>query len=260
MAADRARARLFDREAERYDRARPGYPDELIDAVLGPSPEGLSVLDVACGTGIASRAMAQRGADVHGVELNPAMAAIAQRHGIPTEVTAFESWTPAARAFDRVTCAQAWHWLDPDVSTPKIASLLRPGGRVCLFWNVGRHSDELAAALREAYERALPAGGAGLTVGYSTNGREDLTLDFGAITGTLAACDELDHARTQSFPWTRTYSRDQWLDELLSHSDHTALPPHVRQPLFDAIGATIDRFGGTFEMSYVAVLISASRR
>jgi hypothetical protein len=30
--------------------------------------------------------------------------------------------------------------------------------------------------------------------------------------------------------------------------------------LFHAIGATIDRFGGTFQMSYVAVLVSASRR
>jgi SAM-dependent methyltransferase len=259
VAADRARARLFDREAQRYDRARPGYPDEVIDEVLGPSPDGLSVLDVACGTGIVSRAMAQRGADVHGVELNPAMAAIAQRHGIPTHVAPFETWDAAGRTFDRVTCAQAWHWLDPDVSTRKIASLLRPGGRVCLFWNVGRHPDELAAALRDAYERALPAG-AGLTVGYATNGRKDLTLDFDAITSVLAACDELDQATTRSFPWTRTYSREQWLDELLSHSDHTALAPDVRQPLFDAIGATIDRFGGTFEMSYVAVLISASRR
>ncbi len=54
----RDRARLFDGEAERYDRARPGYPEALIDDVLGPSPRGLSVLDVACGTGIAARQMA----------------------------------------------------------------------------------------------------------------------------------------------------------------------------------------------------------
>ena len=30
----RERARLFDGEAERYDRSRPDYPDALIDAVL----------------------------------------------------------------------------------------------------------------------------------------------------------------------------------------------------------------------------------
>ncbi|HEY7134130.1 MAG TPA: class I SAM-dependent methyltransferase [Acidimicrobiia bacterium] len=256
---DRTRARLFDREAERYDRTRPGYPDELVDEVLGPSPGGLSVLDVACGTGIAARAMARRGADVRGVDLNPGMAAIAQRHGIPTEVAAFETWDPAGRTFDRVTCAQAWHWLDPDVSARKIAFLLRPDGRVCLFWNVGRHPGALADALRDTYARALRPD-TGLTVGYSTNGASKVTLDFGGVARALAACDGLDEPRTRSFPWVRTYSRDQWLDELLSHSDHTALPPELQQHLFDAIGATIDRFGGTFRMHYVTVLISARRR
>jgi ubiquinone/menaquinone biosynthesis C-methylase UbiE len=54
MEIDRERAKIFDREAERYDRCRPSYPDELIDEVLGRSPQGLSVLDVATGTGIAA--------------------------------------------------------------------------------------------------------------------------------------------------------------------------------------------------------------
>src|SRR5581483_3936118 len=74
MAVERERAKLFDREAERYDRTRPAYPDELIDDVLGPTPEGLAVLDVACGSGIASRQMIARGAQVMGVDLNEGMA------------------------------------------------------------------------------------------------------------------------------------------------------------------------------------------
>ena len=58
----RERSKLFDQEAERYDRCRPTYPDAVIDELLGPEPEGLAVLDVGCGTGIASRPMAERGA------------------------------------------------------------------------------------------------------------------------------------------------------------------------------------------------------
>ena len=87
----RERARLFGQEAEAYDRSRPGYPPALIDEVVGASPAKVSVLDVGCGTGIASRLMAERGARVLGVELNAGMAAIAQRHGIPVEVAAFEA-------------------------------------------------------------------------------------------------------------------------------------------------------------------------
>jgi 2-polyprenyl-3-methyl-5-hydroxy-6-metoxy-1,4-benzoquinol methylase len=61
---------------------------------MGSSPHSLSVLDVGCGTGIASRLVAERGARVLGVELNAGMAEVADRRGIPTEVAAFETYTP----------------------------------------------------------------------------------------------------------------------------------------------------------------------
>src|ERR1700687_5236523 len=105
------RSKLFDQEAERYDRCRPTYTDALIDEVLGTEPASLAVLDVGCGTGIASRQMVQRGAKVLGVELAPRMAEIARRHGIEVEIAAFEGWDAAGRTFDRVTSVQAWHWL-----------------------------------------------------------------------------------------------------------------------------------------------------
>jgi ubiquinone/menaquinone biosynthesis C-methylase UbiE len=48
----------FDAVADEYDAARPLYPDEVFDA-LGPL-EGLCVLDVGAGTGIATRALIDR--------------------------------------------------------------------------------------------------------------------------------------------------------------------------------------------------------
>ena len=260
MHIERQRARLFDREAARYDRSRPAYPDELIDEVLGSAPCGLSVLDVASGTGIASRQMAQRGARVLGVELNAGMAEIAERHGIPTEVAAFEAWDPAGRTFDLATCAQAWHWLDPQVSTEKATSVLRPNGRLCLFWSVGRYPDDLADALQAAYQRTLPPDAPTLLSGHTADKANDPTADFSAVADALAASGMLARPRIKSFPWHRTYTRDQWLDELLSHSDHAALAADLRQSLCEEIGRTIDRFGGTFTMPYATILISATRR
>jgi SAM-dependent methyltransferase len=151
-----ARSRLFDQEAERYDRCRPRYPGVVIDALLGQEPSGLEVLDVGCGTGIASRLMAERGAKVLGVEVAPRMAEIARSHGIDVEVGAFEDWEPAGRRFDRVTAAQAWHWLDLPVATAKAASVLQPGGQLCLMWNAGYPPDDLAEALAEVYAAVLP--------------------------------------------------------------------------------------------------------
>jgi SAM-dependent methyltransferase len=253
----RERARLFDREADRYDRTRPSYPDALVDQVLGTSPGGLSVLDVACGTGIASRLMAQRGAQVLGVELNPAMAEIAERHGIRTEVAPFETWDPAGRTFDRVTCAQAWHWLDPEVATAKVASVLRPGGRLCLIWNVGGYPDDLADALEATYRSVLPPDAPPLVIGYAANRPSDPVGDLSEVTHQLRRSGWFGESQWEKFPWRRTYSRDEWLDELQSHSDHAALAPDVRQRLLDEVGTTIDSFGGSFDMPYVALLITA---
>jgi SAM-dependent methyltransferase len=256
----RERAELFGKEAERYDRSRPSYPEALIDEVLGSSPQGLSVLDVACGTGIASRQMAERGARVLGVDLNAGMVEIAERHGIVAEVAAFEKWDPAGRTFDRVVCAQAWHWLDPEASLEKAASVLRANGRLCLFWNVGHYPDDLADALLATYRRALPPEALTTVVGYAANRANDATPDFGAVFTGLRARDNFTKVEVKSFPWSRDYTRDLWLDELHSHSDHAALTPKVKQRLFDQVGKTIDAFGGSFRMSYVSTLIATTRK
>jgi SAM-dependent methyltransferase len=256
---ERERARLFGGEAERYDRTRPTYPAALVDEVLGSPGDRLSVLDVGCGTGIAARLMAGRGAQVLGVELNAEMAEVAEQHGIPTEVAAFEQWDPAGRTFDRVISGQAWHWMDPATSTEKAASVLRRRGRLCVFWSVGHHPDVLADALAAAYERVLPPGGHPLVIGYAANRAGDPTADFSVVTDAFNRCDKLETAPMQSFAWSRLYSRDQWLDQLLSHSDHIALEPELRRSLFDAISQSIDRFGGSFHMTYATILISATR-
>jgi SAM-dependent methyltransferase len=256
----RERAKLFDSQAERYDRSRPAYPEDLMEQVLGPSPVGLAVLDVGCGTGIASRQMAARGARVAGVELNPGMAEIAVRHGIPTDVGEFESWDPMGRTFDRVTCAQAWHFLDHDVSVEKAVSVLRPAGKLCLFWTVGHHPDELAEYLRVAYERVVPSGSPPLLIGYGANSSRDRAADFSVVADALEVCEGLTGPRIHYFPWTRAYTCDEWLDQLLSHSDHLALPADIRESLFKQIEATINEFGGSFEMTHETVLISASKR
>lgn len=251
---------LFGREAERYDRTRPGYPAAALEEIVGRSAEGLAVLDVACGTGIASRQLAERGASVLGVEPNPEMAEIAERHGIPVEIATFEDWDPAGRSFDRVVCAQAWHWLDPEVSAPKSASVLRPGGRLCLVWSIGSYPDELADAITAVYASVLPVGIPRPVIGYAANRSSDPTADFRPVEDSIRATGSFDEPKSHWFPWTRRYSRDLWLDELMSHSDHIALPEGVRAPLFDAIATTIDDHGGGFDMPLRTLLISATRR
>ena len=240
---------MFDEQAEAYDRFRPTYPDAVIDEVLGPVPAGLDVLDVGCGTGIASRQIAQRGAKVLGVELGPRMAEIARGHGVEVEIAAFEGWDAAGRTFDRVTSAQAWHWLDLPIATAKAASVLRPGGTLGLIWKAGCQPDALADALEGVYESVVPPGGHRLFRGYAANRLSDFKTGLDSEIDAISAVPDFGAPTEKWFPWTRAYQRDEWLDQLISRSDHTALEPVVRDRLFQAVGSAIDDQGGSFVMT-----------
>ncbi len=253
------RSRLFGEQAEAYDQFRPTYPDAVIDELLGPVPIGLDVLDVGCGTGIASRQMAQRGAKVLGVELAPRMAEVARGHGVDVEIAAFEGWDAAGRTFDRVTSAQAWHWLDLPIATGKAGSVLRPGGKLCLIWNAGSQPDDLADALEEVYASVVPPDGHRLFRGYAADRSSDMKTGLDSEMDAISAVPDFGAPTERWFPWTRAYQRDEWLGQLVSRSDHAALERPVRDRLFEAIGAAIDDHGGSFVMNYETVLITATR-
>jgi len=57
------RGLAFDRVAELYDRARPGYPERLIDEALRDRPIR-DVLEVGCGPGRLTAALVARGLHV----------------------------------------------------------------------------------------------------------------------------------------------------------------------------------------------------
>ncbi len=232
----------------------------MIDELLGPVPVGLDVLDVGCGTGIAARQIVQRGAKVLGVELAPRMAEIARGHGVDVEIAAFEAWDPEGRSFDRVISAQAWHWLDLPIATAKAASVLRPGGKLCLVWNAGCQPDDLADALEEVYARVVPPGGHRLFRGYAASRPSDVKTGLDSETEAISTAPDFGAPTEKWFPWTRVYERDEWLDQLMSRGDHLALEPAVRDRLFQAVGAAIDDHGGSFVMYFETVLISATRQ
>lgn len=95
--------------------------------------------------------------------------------------------------------------------------------------------------------------------GYGANRSTDRRSDSPRELDAIAAVPEL-HAPTETWlPWSQIYQRDQWLEQLLSRSDHTGLDAVVQARLFEGIRTAIDDFGGSFVMEFETVLITANR-
>ncbi len=69
----REMAESFGADPERYDRARPRYPEAIVTAIVAASP-GREVRDVGCGTWIAARQFHAAGCTVLGVDVDERMA------------------------------------------------------------------------------------------------------------------------------------------------------------------------------------------
>jgi SAM-dependent methyltransferase len=249
-------AESFGVDAERYDRTRPSYPEAMVDRIVAASP-GPDVLDVGAGTGIVTRQFAAAGCTVLGVEPDARMAAFARRGGLRVEVSTFESWDPAGRRFDAVVAGQAWHWVDPVAGAAAAARVLRPGGRLAVFWNAFQVPPEAAEAFAAVYHRLMP--GSLAAAGFSPVAPAVdpyAALCAKAADGILAA-GGFGEPEQWRFEWDRSYGRDEWLDQLPTFGGHTLLPPDQLEQVVDGIGAAVDALGGGFTAHYTTVVVTA---
>ena len=128
---------------------------------------GASVLDVGCGGGILSEAMANRGARVLGIDLSQAVLDVAELHALESKVSiqyrcvAAEDLAAAQPdSFDLVTCMEMLeHVPDPAASLRALANLVKVGGDVIVS-TLNRKPLAFAVAIigAEYIARVLPRG------------------------------------------------------------------------------------------------------
>lgn len=120
--------------AEDYDRLRPQPAPDAVDWLV---PPGCRVaVDLAAGTGLLTRALAQRVAEVIAVEPDDRMRAVLSDRspGVRALAGYGESIPLPDASADAVLVSSAWHWMDEARAVPEIARVLRPGGRFGVIW------------------------------------------------------------------------------------------------------------------------------
>jgi len=128
---------------------------------------GKKLLDVGCGGGILTEAMAQRGATATGIDMGEAPLSVARLHLLESgldidyrQITAEELSQQQAGAFDVVTCLEMIeHVPDPASVIAACARLCKPGGHL-FFSTINRNPKAYAFAIigAEYVLRLLPRG------------------------------------------------------------------------------------------------------
>ena len=134
----------YSKLAEDYDAHRIGYSLELYSMAneFGLSNEG-DILDVACGTGLASEPFAREGAHITGIDTAEEMLRFAEARipGGDFKKGSAEALPFADDAFDAAICAQAIHWLNKERAIAEMIRVVKPGGVVAIWWKHLMHDD-----------------------------------------------------------------------------------------------------------------------
>jgi SAM-dependent methyltransferase len=147
--------------AHGYDTHRPSTPPALLDILCleAQVERPHFVVDLGSGTGLSTRAWAERAEEVVGVEASPEMrqqaeAATSADNVRFVQAYAQETGLPDGVA-DIVTCSQSFHWMEPVATLAEVARILRPGGVFAAYdydWPPIVHP-EVEAAFEELVQR-----------------------------------------------------------------------------------------------------------
>lgn len=251
----REQAQIFGEDAAQYERFRPGWPRELMEAIVagtGSSP----VLEIGAGTGKATKALVALGKSVHVLEPDARMAAVLQLNcgDAPVAVDLVgleEALLPTAR-YELVVAAQSWHWVDPEVGYDKVADALIPHGRLALIWHHPQQKQGLLGeALAQLYAQLAPE--------MPSFWPGSKASDFDPATEPEAANRRFRSWRRQEHVWQRRLDGPGLVGWLCSGSDHRLLSFDQRTELMAGVAALVHELGGEVSVKMTTVAHTAHR-
>lgn len=139
---DAGKAFDWGRTSEDYARYRDIYPEAFYKKIVdrGLCTEGQNVLDLGTGTGVLPRNMYRYGAHWTGTDISPEQIVAAKRLA-EAEHMEIEFLTASAEeldfpkeSFDVITACQCFWYFNHDIVVPRLADMLKPGGKLVVLY------------------------------------------------------------------------------------------------------------------------------
>ncbi|HET6911427.1 MAG TPA: class I SAM-dependent methyltransferase [Mycobacteriales bacterium] len=232
MATREERAGSFGAVADVYDRVRPGPPAAALDWLLPQTCRRAA--DLGAGTGLFTRALAQRVPDVVGVEPDQRMRLVLRDRSPGVHVVGARAEALPVRdgVMDAVCASSSWHWVDPVQAVPEVARVLRDGGRLALIWTSRDREVEWVRSLDRL--RTSTDRGTDQQVLAQRRPRDVVLPDPSPFV----------NAATASFTFSRPMTIDELVQWVGTYSGVLTAPPREREQGLQRVRTAVaDRFG-----------------
>ncbi|KGX91691.1 hypothetical protein N781_03900 [Pontibacillus halophilus JSM 076056 = DSM 19796] len=255
------RKRTFDTIVGQYDRFRPGYPERLFDRIeeYGYMLPSFHLLEIGAGTGKATEEFVRRGYEsIDALELGERLSAFtahkfASYEGVRVINQSFEEWEGRAESYDIVYSATAFHYIEPLPGYMKVARHLKPGGTCAFFWTMVELPDTpVYREIGHVYEQYAPhiSKQEKPSIDEQIQLRKRLTEQSGLF----------QDIEVHTYDHPMTYSEEEYMGLMDTHSDHRMLPDEQKKKLYEGIRESIHRNGGMIEKPQTVVLYLARKK
>ncbi len=239
----------FDTVADTYEKLRPGYVDELYQAIFeyiqinGKS----QVAEIGIGGGQATLPILKTGCKLTAVDYGENFCKICREKfkaypNFSALSGKFENIDFNDNEYDLVYSASAFHWIPEEIGYKKVYKMLKNGGVFARFANHpyrDKGNPELSAEMDRIYAEYY----------YKYHNKEPKTLieyteqqahDRALIAEKYGFTD----IQYKLFYRTRTFTAKEYITLLGTYSDHIAIEETIRNKFFTKIEDAINRHGG----------------
>lgn len=238
----------FNTVADTYEKLRPGYVDELYQAILEYKPinNTSSVVEIGIGGGQATLPILKTGCDLLAVDYGENFCKICREKF--KEFTNFSAVSGKFEdivfngEYDLVYSASAFHWIPEEIGYKKVYKMLKDGGVFVRFANhpyrdkgkpaLSEEMDRIYAEYYYKYHKKEPK----TPVEYTEQQAYDRAL--------IAEKYGFTDIQYKLFYRTRTFSAKEYITLLGTYSDHIAIEETIRKEFFSKIEEAINRLGG----------------
>ena len=244
----------FDTAVSNYDKMRPGYVDELYQAIFKyiPIDGNSNVAEVGSGSGQATLPVLKTGCKLTAVEYGENFSELLKNKfkDFPkfSVVTGkFEEVSLDEGVFDLVFSATAFHWVPEKEGYEKVYRMLKKGGAFARFANRPRNcknepelGEEIQALYHEYYNKQH---------NIKSGTKKWFTEEDAKAISLIPEKYGFTDIKYFLFYRERVFTASEYTKLLGTYSDHIAIEESVRKVFFSKIEDAINRHGGTITIS-----------